>query len=80
MERDGDQYYVRLDTAISTHTLTWSVTVHAVRTFQHTPISTHTLTWSVTDLFDIDATSPAISTHTLTWSVTTSAPLLSAAG
>ena len=57
-------------TAISTHTLTWSVTIIPLKTIPWQKISTHTLTWSVTfrclgfwgGLF--------ISTHTLTWSVT----------
>ena len=34
---------------ISTHTLTWSVTVQKEATAQRPQISTHTLTWSVTD-------------------------------
>ena len=34
--------------AISTHTLTWSVTVAGGGSNQGTTISTHTLTWSVT--------------------------------
>ena len=33
---------------ISTHTLTWSVTVHTAVGKWITAISTHTLTWSVT--------------------------------
>ena len=37
-----------VDTSISTHTLTWSVTVQKKPTAQHPQISTHTLTWSVT--------------------------------
>ena len=55
---------------ISTHTLTWSVTITMKNEYYSLKISTHTLTWSVTlamfsvvDLF-------VISTHTLTWSVT----------
>ena len=58
------------DNAISTHTLTWSVTDSREQKWGHIEISTHTLTWSVTiaegefkGFFDI-------STHTLTWSVT----------
>ena len=55
---------------ISTHTLTWSVTLAKPKTIEGVEISTHTLTWSVTYyrgeiLLDIP-----ISTHTLTWSVT----------
>ena len=33
---------------ISTHTLTWSVTIQNARFIKFTVISTHTLTWSVT--------------------------------
>ena len=33
---------------ISTHTLTWSVTIPALATLAQMVISTHTLTWSVT--------------------------------
>ena len=35
---------------ISTHTLTWSVTLSTLRALQKRSISTHTLTWSVTRL------------------------------
>ena len=38
-------------TFISTHTLTWSVTVGNVGIVGSVGISTHTLTWSVTGLF-----------------------------
>ena len=34
--------------AISTHTLTWSVTYYRFEVFDDKRISTHTLTWSVT--------------------------------
>ena len=37
-------------TAISTHTLTWSVTVKNPSVLASVEISTHTLTWSVTNL------------------------------
>ena len=49
MERD--KIDVELETAveISTHTLTWSVTIFASYTTDKICISTHTLTWSVTD-------------------------------
>ena len=36
------------DNYISTHTLTWSVTILAKTHINHANISTHTLTWSVT--------------------------------
>ena len=36
---------------ISTHTLTWSVTITVIAFWTITLISTHTLTWSVTSLF-----------------------------
>ena len=55
---------------ISTHTLTWSVTIITALAFVCLDISTHTLTWSVTNYpleFDDEQ---KISTHTLTWSVT----------
>ena len=55
---------------ISTHTLTWSVTLRSSTSAAAIFISTHTLTWSVT--VDKPRTRQAvyISTHTLTWSVT----------
>ena len=56
--------------AISTHTLTWSVTSRSVRKCQTSHISTHTLTWSVTEQVSTGAEDYQISTHTLTWSVT----------
>ena len=40
---------------ISTHTLTWSVTLHLTRTNSNILISTHTLTWSVTQLSSLSA-------------------------
>ena len=57
---------------ISTHTLTWSVTICGEQNAQTHNISTHTLTWSVTLLILSIALSSRISTHTLTWSVTLS--------
>ena len=39
----------RLDYLISTHTLTWSVTIIHIIRGQLLIISTHTLTWSVTN-------------------------------
>ena len=48
VERDVTPSYVAVTSAISTHTLTWSVTaVHLIR-HRNRLISTHTLTWSVT--------------------------------
>ena len=55
---------------ISTHTLTWSVTEHAIDFGPLHNISTHTLTWSVTVLTYSKNNDDDISTHTLTWSVT----------
>ena len=55
---------------ISTHTLTWSVTVYACPRSSSRKISTHTLTWSVTTSWDCASCTISISTHTLTWSVT----------
>ena len=61
--------FVCLD--ISTHTLTWSVTIPHNTGDDTKFISTHTLTWSVTvlTLSQVRVT-VGISTHTLTWSVT----------
>ena len=39
---------------ISTHTLTWSVTILLVFCYSHMEISTHTLTWSVTSFYNDD--------------------------
>ena len=55
---------------ISTHTLTWSVTIVMNIASCTTGISTHTLTWSVTIVMNIASCTTGISTHTLTWSVT----------
>ena len=55
---------------ISTHTLTWSVTIGVNANYNMKRISTHTLTWSVTGSGTADNVAFAISTHTLTWSVT----------
>ena len=70
MERDVLTYSKNNDDDISTHTLTWSVTVIKAAMFQSKSISTHTLTWSVTKAETAYAKSGNISTHTLTWSVT----------
>ena len=56
--------------AISTHTLTWSVTPLLIRISRNFLISTHTLTWSVTQTWETEKDGKTISTHTLTWSVT----------
>ena len=56
---------------ISTHTLTWSVTIISITPFTPSTISTHTLTWSVTQFYNLYVGEVTISTHTLTWSVTT---------
>ena len=55
---------------ISTHTLTWSVTIQTKTENLELKISTHTLTWSVTIIAKKLFISAGISTHTLTWSVT----------
>ena len=70
VERDFVNKFGERDFYISTHTLTWSVTILAKRHINHANISTHTLTWSVTVLFVITSRKDNISTHTLTWSVT----------
>ena len=70
VERDWNVNEPRATWEISTHTLTWSVTVSwQAQVFQNL-ISTHTLTWSVTSASDVDSYCTVISTHTLTWSVT----------
>ena len=48
MERDTPSGVVEETLKISTHTLTWSVTLSRTWYFYHKCISTHTLTWSVT--------------------------------
>ena len=55
---------------ISTHTLTWSVTLNFGQNVTVYVISTHTLTWSVTSAVCYAWFIWEISTHTLTWSVT----------
>ena len=55
---------------ISTHTLTWSVTLANWLKYENVIISTHTLTWSVTIWVNALMAKREISTHTLTWSVT----------
>ena len=72
MERDVSQIAVfDIIKMISTHTLTWSVTIVKRSSAPLRSISTHTLTWSVTDLCAGVFNIALISTHTLTWSVTT---------
>ena len=48
VERDNCLLCSKINFYISTHTLTWSVTVSRQRFVLTTWISTHTLTWSVT--------------------------------
>ena len=48
VERDLRHKPEELKKAISTHTLTWSVTMTWTRCQRFYRISTHTLTWSVT--------------------------------
>ena len=49
MERDILHSGLVTYSSISTHTLTWSVTIAKLVVFRVIHISTHTLTWSVTD-------------------------------
>ena len=72
MERDVVSFIPSTATfTISTHTLTWSVTilsVTALKRFQHFNSHAHV----ERDMFDqTGCAGIAISTHTLTWSVTT---------
>ncbi len=48
MERDDTEDNGLSFENISTHTLTWSVTMFALEDVKRVIISTHTLTWSVT--------------------------------
>ena len=48
MERDLTVFTVKSQSSISTHTLTWSVTLLIIIDLLKVLISTHTLTWSVT--------------------------------
>ena len=48
VERDSERLLWHNQTAISTHTLTWSVTFTIPKREELKNISTHTLTWSVT--------------------------------
>ena len=50
VERDAIQFDIAEGEFISTHTLTWSVTLYCLELNSNTLISTHTLTWSVTYL------------------------------
>ena len=70
MERDKPNGIAGRKFIISTHTLTWSVTVTPSYVAVTSAISTHTLTWSVTSKKLITEYFALISTHTLTWSVT----------
>ena len=70
MERDAAEIALDYINIISTHTLTWSVTVANIKSGYLIYISTHTLTWSVTILAKRHINHANISTHTLTWSVT----------
>ena len=75
VERDVVASVVSDGTIISTHTLTWSVTLSNDVSLVSYRISTHTLTWSVTTSLGILANNGIISTHTLTWSVTKQKPI-----
>ena len=70
VERDPKLRCHPFSVRISTHTLTWSVTLSRLLFWEDEPISTHTLTWSVTSEEWRGMTILFISTHTLTWSVT----------
>ena len=50
VERDIGSFSYIIQIQISTHTLTWSVTIPTPKSLNTTKISTHTLTWSVTPL------------------------------
>ena len=48
VERDVANHWLPNEHSISTHTLTWSVTILDIGMLLTIAISTHTLTWSVT--------------------------------
>ena len=52
VERDIESFSYIIQIQISTHTLTWSVTISADVKTVNNFISTHTLTWSVTIVFN----------------------------
>ena len=54
VERDQKRKLVKSCIRISTHTLTWSVTIIVRGLSRRLSISTHTLTWSVTFFDYID--------------------------
>ena len=70
VERDFISFGDSIAEMISTHTLTWSVTITPLFASIIKSISTHTLTWSVTHMCHVSYHVHHISTHTLTWSVT----------
>ena len=70
VERDVIKAAMFQSKSISTHTLTWSVTLRTKMFSATRTISTHTLTWSVTSTSWTMVIILVISTHTLTWSVT----------
>ena len=53
VERDVSKHMTSEQKAISTHTLTWSVTQPPKTVIYSGTISTHTLTWSVTPGIEI---------------------------
>ena len=64
MERDAGYKHYSHHGRISTHTLTWSVTISADVKIVNIFISTHTLTWSVTALkFYNDKTTLNFNSH-----------------
>ena len=64
MERDGGIGHVAIATGISTHTLTWSVTITHKYLHPNSYISTHTLTWSVTcKRIDLDTDRTHFNSH-----------------
>ena len=63
VERDHGTMCYNIDTVISTHTLTWSVTVRDYGNLWQEYISTHTLTWSVTKLFAVSVRTGYFNSH-----------------
>ena len=63
MERDADWRVFYQAHIISTHTLTWSVTILPLSMYAGSTISTHTLTWSVTETAALNGADNYFNSH-----------------
>ena len=76
VERDGEEVKVRFVKGISTHTLTWSVTLgYYFGTEYKLNFNSHAHVERDRQAFHSGLFALQISTHTLTWSVTLTSPL-----